>query len=92
MPKAYLTISARPALTASGENAKPIAGRWCRWTAPIMIGLKARGPECVLMGYIDDASSRVYARFYEYEGTLPAMDSFKRYCLKYGLPHRYILG
>jgi hypothetical protein len=38
------------------------------------------------MGYIDDASSRVYARFYEYEGTLPAMDSFRRYCLKYGLP------
>lgn len=44
-----------------------------------------RGP-CVLMGYIDDATSRVYARFYEYEGTFPAMDSFKRYCLKYGLP------
>jgi len=47
---------------------------------------EGRGPECVLMGYIDDASSRVYARFYEYEGTFPAMDSFKRYCLKYGLP------
>lgn len=47
---------------------------------------EGRAPECVLMGYIDDASSRVYARFYEYEGTLPAMDSFKRYCLKYGLP------
>jgi hypothetical protein len=38
------------------------------------------------MGYIDDATSRVYARFYEYEGTMPAMDSFKRYVLKYGLP------
>ena len=47
---------------------------------------EGRGPECVLMGYIDDATSRVYARFYEYEGTYPAMDSFKRYCLKYGLP------
>jgi hypothetical protein len=45
-----------------------------------------RGPECVLMGYIDDASSRVYARFYDYEGTLPAMDGFRGYCLKYGLP------
>ena len=31
------------------------------------------------MAYIDDASSRVYARFYEYEGTIPAMDSFMRY-------------
>lgn len=47
---------------------------------------EGRGPRCVLMGYIDDATSSVYARFYEYEGTLPAMDSFKRYIKKYGLP------
>jgi len=47
---------------------------------------EGRVADCVLMGYIDDASSRVYARFYEYEGTFPAMDSFKRYILKYGLP------
>jgi hypothetical protein len=47
---------------------------------------EGRGPLCVLMGYIDDATSRVYARFYGYEGTFPAMDSFKRYSLKYGLP------
>lgn len=33
----------------------------------------------VLMAYIDDVSSRVCARFYEYEGTIPAMDSFERY-------------
>jgi hypothetical protein len=38
------------------------------------------------MGYIDDATNRVYARFYDYEGTFPAMDSFKRYILRYGLP------
>jgi transposase len=52
---------------------------------------EGRGPECVLMGYIDDATSRVYARFYEYEGTFPAMDSFKRYALRYGLPHTVYL-
>lgn len=40
----------------------------------------------MLMGYVDDATSRVYGRFYDYEGTLPAMDSFKRYVEKYGLP------
>jgi transposase len=45
-----------------------------------------RGPECVLMSYIDDATGRVFARFYEYEGTMPAMDSFKQYSRKYGLP------
>ncbi len=52
---------------------------------------EGRGPVCVLMGYIDDATSRVYARFYEYEGTFPAMDSFKRYALKYGLPQNVYL-
>lgn len=52
---------------------------------------EGRGKPCVLMGYIDDASSRVYARFYEYEGTFPAMDSFKRYSLKYGLPQSIYL-
>mgnify|MGYP001605338418 CR=1 FL=1 len=45
-----------------------------------------RGPVCVLMAYIDDATGRVYARFYTYEGTIPAMDSFKRYIKRHGLP------
>jgi len=53
--------------------------------------LEDRGPECVLMAYIDDASNRVYARFYPYEGTIPAMDSFKRYLRRDGLPHSVYL-
>jgi hypothetical protein len=48
---------------------------------------EGRGPTCVLMAYIDDASSRVDARFYGYEGTVPAMDSFGRYVRRYGVPH-----
>ena len=48
--------------------------------------LEGRGPHCVLMAYIDDATSRVYARFYAYEGTYPAMDSFRRYIRRYGVP------
>lgn len=47
---------------------------------------ESRGPECVLMGYIDDATGRPFGRFYPYEGTLPAMDSFVRYVKKYGIP------
>ena len=53
--------------------------------------LEGRGPRLVLMGYIDDATNRIYGRFYEYEGTIPAMDSFKRYCLKYGIPQSVYL-
>ena len=45
-----------------------------------------RGPKCVLMGYSDDATGKVYARFYEYEGTIPAMDSMRRYIRNYGIP------
>ena len=48
--------------------------------------LEGRGPALVLMGYIDDATNQVFARFYDYEGTLPALDSFARYARRYGLP------
>lgn len=48
--------------------------------------LEGRGPAGVLMAYIDDASSRVFARFYAHEGTIPAMDSFQRYGTRYGIP------
>jgi hypothetical protein len=27
---------------------------------------EGRGPKCVFMGYIDDATGRVYGMFYEY--------------------------
>ena len=47
---------------------------------------EGRGPGCVLMGYIDDATGRVWGGFYDYEGTIPAMESFKGYIQKYGLP------
>lgn len=47
---------------------------------------EGRGAWCVLMGYIDDATGKVFGRFYDYEGTIPAMDSFKGYVQKHGLP------
>jgi len=48
--------------------------------------LEGRGEELVFMGYIDDATNRVFGFFYDYEGVYPAMDSFKRYISLYGLP------
>jgi len=48
--------------------------------------LEGRGPRLVLMGYIDDATSTVHARFYDHEGTRPALDSFSRYVQRYGIP------
>ncbi len=38
------------------------------------------------MGCIDDATNKIFGRFYKYEGTIPAMDCLKRYTGLYGLP------
>lgn len=48
--------------------------------------LEGRGPKMVLMAYIDDATGKPFARFYPAEDTLSAMDSFKRYIEKHGIP------
>ena len=53
--------------------------------------VEGRGTECVLMGYIDDATGTVCGRFYDYEGTMPAMDSFNRYIKRYGIPQSVYL-
>lgn len=53
--------------------------------------LEDRGPFLILMGYIDDATGEFFGRFYDYEGTIPAMDSFRRYIRRYGLPQSVYL-
>lgn len=52
---------------------------------------EGRGPACVFMGYIDDATGIVFGRFYDYEGTMPAMDSMKQYIRQYGIPQSVYL-
>lgn len=53
--------------------------------------LEGRGEELVLMGYVDDATGRVFGRFYQYEGKIPAFDSVYKYIEKYGLPQSIYL-
>ena len=53
--------------------------------------LEGRGPWLILMGYIDDATGITFGRFYDYEGTMPAMDSLMRYIGKYGVPQSIYL-
>jgi len=48
--------------------------------------LEGRGPKLVFMGYVDDATNRLFGRFYDYEGVYPAMDSLERYIRLYGRP------
>jgi len=53
--------------------------------------LEDRGPKLVLMGYVDDATGRVYGKFYDYEGTQPAFDSLKGYVKRNGIPRSIYL-
>jgi transposase len=48
--------------------------------------LEGRGPKLVLMGSIDDATNTVEAGFYDHEGTVPALDNFRRWVQRYGIP------
>jgi transposase len=53
--------------------------------------LEGRGPKLVLMGFVDDATSRFFGRFYDHEGVYPAMDGVRRYIERYGLPQSLYL-
>lgn len=53
--------------------------------------LEGRGPKLVLMGYIDDATGKIYGRFFDYEGTLPAMGGLKEYIRRNGIPGQVYL-
>ena len=47
---------------------------------------EGRGPKAVLMAYVDDATGEVFARFYDHEGTRPALDGLRSYIRKHGIP------
>ena len=47
---------------------------------------EARGPWCVLMVMVDDATGRTHARFVESETTAAAFETFGGYVRRHGLP------
>jgi len=47
---------------------------------------EGRGPRCVLMVMVDDATGRTLCRFFKGETTSAAMDVFGAYARKHGLP------
>ena len=78
------TAEAAPSGLAGAEGAwggerVPLEGSHPDW-------VEGRGSRCVRRADIDDASRRVYAQFYAYEGTIPAMDRFHRDVTRYGIP------
>lgn len=75
----------------SWRERKACTGEMVQMDGSIHDWLEGRGPKMTLMGYIDDATSRIYGEFYGYEGTLPAMGSLKGYVGRYGIPESIYL-
>lgn len=61
-------------------------GEMIQWDGSHHDWLEGRGPKCVLIGQIDDATGKKTGQFYAYEGTLPAFSSLKQYIKRYGIP------
>jgi hypothetical protein len=70
---------------------KSILGEMIQWDGSHHAWFESRGPKCVLIGQIDDATSTKSGQFYEFEGTLPAFASLKQYIKKRGIPHSIYL-
>jgi len=66
-------------------------GEMLQWDGSHHRWFEARGHEYVLIGQIDDATSRKCGQFYEFEGTLPAFASLKQYIKKHGIPQSVYL-
>lgn len=47
--------------------------------------------EFCLIAFVDDATSKVFGRFYEYEGIFPILDSFQEFVKRYGIPQSVYL-
>lgn len=65
---------------------KPCRGEMIQLDGSHHPWFEERGINCVLMGYIDDATGEKTGEFYKYEGTLPAFAGLKNYILKNGIP------
>ena len=66
-------------------------GEMIQWDGSHHDWLEGRGPQCVLMGQIDDATSTKIGQLYEFEGTLPAFASLRQYITENGIPYSIYL-
>jgi hypothetical protein len=58
---------------------------WCRSTAPNIGGSRSRGPQCTLLVYIDDATSRLmHLKFVETESTFDYFQATREYLEAHG--------
>ena len=80
------SASATASRTAAAGRAAPASASWCRWTPPSTTGSRAAARQLVLIAMIDDATSRVLARFYPAGTVETHMDLLGRWLRQYGRP------
>src|SRR4030042_251852 len=81
---AYASRKARP--HRNGRERKANYGQMVQADGSHHDWFEGRGPWCVLMGQIDDATSKVSAEFHDYEGPVPFKARFKSYIKAKGIP------
>ena len=73
-------------LRKSLRERKPCFGEMLQLDGSKHDWFEGKRDKAVLMSFIDDATGFIFSRFYEYEGTIPAMSLLKQYTEEYGLP------
>src|SRR6476660_2215819 len=73
----------------SGGRAAPEGANWCSGTPASNAWLEGRGPKLYLISMIDDASSRIHARFVLHDSTEENMRLVWSYVERYGRPVSY---
>jgi transposase len=65
---------------------KPCLGQMVQWDGSLHDWFEGRRERAVLMVMVDDATNRVYARFFEEETTRASYDVFAGWVARHGLP------
>jgi transposase len=81
-----LVSSRRGSRHRTRRERRPYVGQMVQMDGSAHDWFEGRREPCVLFVMIDDASSRLFCRFYESEDTASAFDLLGRYVRKYGLP------
>jgi len=80
------TVRRRKQVHRQWRERKPCFGEMLQLDGSHHDWFEGRGPKCVLMVMVDDATNRMYARFFEAETTRASYDVLAGWIRKHGLP------
>lgn len=80
------TVKARKAKHREWRERKEHFGELVQFDGSHHDWFEGRGEKCVLLASRDDANNLVFARFYQFEGTMPVFDFWDRYIRRQGKP------